>query len=161
MFVMNLYAFITVTSWWARWRLNRLLNRLYRLRPKNTSKFRVTGLYVGSPPLTGQLLLQRASYVESVFIRWRHPVIHPCASGLLLWALQCQTSSMSTSIGTKQKQNTTIREPCEQFEEYNVHNVLHRMIFARSTQKYYLLQVRLPEMKTIGFRTTEFKCIYL
>ena len=39
---------ITVTSYWARWRQNCLLNRLFRRRLKETSKLRVTGLCAGT-----------------------------------------------------------------------------------------------------------------
>ena len=41
-----------------------LLNRLFRLRSKKTSKFRVTGLCEGNSPVTGEFPAQRASNTE-------------------------------------------------------------------------------------------------
>ena len=52
-------------------RLDWLLNRLFRHRPKKTSKFRVTGLCEGNSPVTGEFPAQRTSNVENVFISWR------------------------------------------------------------------------------------------
>ena len=49
-----------------------LLKRLFRRRPKKTSKLRVTGLCVGNSPVTGEFPAQRASNAENVFIWWRH-----------------------------------------------------------------------------------------
>ena len=48
-----------------------LLNRLFRLRSKKTSKIRVTGLCAGNSPVTGEFPSQRASNAESVSIVWR------------------------------------------------------------------------------------------
>ena len=42
-------------------RIDSLLNRLFRRRPKKTSMFRVTGLYEENSPVTGEFLGQRAS----------------------------------------------------------------------------------------------------
>ena len=41
-----------------------LLNRLFRLRSKKTSKLRVTGLCVGNSPVTGEFPAQMASNAE-------------------------------------------------------------------------------------------------
>ena len=49
-----------------------LLNCLFRRRSKKTSKLRVTGLCVGSAPLTGEFPAQRASNAGNVSIWWRH-----------------------------------------------------------------------------------------
>ena len=49
-----------------------LLNRLFRRRSKKISKLRVTGLYVGNSPVTGEFPAQTASYAENAFIWWRH-----------------------------------------------------------------------------------------
>ena len=49
-----------------------LLNRLFRRRSKKTSKLRVTGLFVGNSPGTGEFPAQMASYAENVSIWWRH-----------------------------------------------------------------------------------------
>ena len=53
-----------------------LLNRLFRRRPKKTSKLRVTGLCVRNSPLTGEFPAQRASYAEFFSIWWRHHINH-------------------------------------------------------------------------------------
>ena len=45
-----------------------LLNRLFGRRSKKTSKLRVTGLYVGNSPATGEFPAQRASNAENVSI---------------------------------------------------------------------------------------------
>ena len=52
----------------------RLLNRLFRLKSKKTSKLRVTGLCAGNSPGTGEFSAQMASYAEIVSIWWRHHV---------------------------------------------------------------------------------------
>ena len=49
-----------------------LLNRLFRHRWQKTSKFRVTGLWEGNSPVTGEFPAQRASNAENVSIRWRY-----------------------------------------------------------------------------------------
>ena len=49
-----------------------LLNRLFRRRSKYTSKLRVTGLWVGNSPETGEFPAQMASNAENVSIWWRH-----------------------------------------------------------------------------------------
>ena len=48
-----------------------LLNRLYRCRSKKTSKLRVTGLFAGNSPVTGEFTAQRASNADDVSIWWR------------------------------------------------------------------------------------------
>ena len=53
-------------------RLDCLLNRLFRRRSKKTSKLRVTGLFEGNSPVTGEFLAQRTSYAENVSIWWHH-----------------------------------------------------------------------------------------
>ena len=50
------------------------LNRLFRLRSKQTSKLRVNGLCEGNSPVTGEFPAQRASSAENVSIWWRHHV---------------------------------------------------------------------------------------
>ena len=52
-----------------------LLNSLFRRRSKKTSKLRVTGLYVGNSPGTGEFPTQMASNAENVSIWWRHHVL--------------------------------------------------------------------------------------
>ena len=49
-----------------------LLNCLFRRRSKKTSKLRVTGLYEGNSPVTGEFTAQRTSNAENIYIWWRH-----------------------------------------------------------------------------------------
>ena len=49
-----------------------LFNRLFRHRSKKTSKLRVTGLWEGNSPVTGEFPAQRTSNAENVSIWWRH-----------------------------------------------------------------------------------------
>ena len=49
-----------------------LLNRLFGLRSKKTSKLRVTGLCAGNSPGTGEFTAQMASNAKNVSIWWRH-----------------------------------------------------------------------------------------
>ena len=60
-----------------------LLNRLFRRKPKKTSKLRVTGLCAGNSPGTGEFPAQMASYAENVSIWWRHHVVG-CVWNILL-----------------------------------------------------------------------------
>ena len=63
-----------------------LLNRLFRRRSKKISKLRVTGLYEGNSPGTGEFPAQRPSNAENVSIWWRHHEsycsVSPCVSAL-------------------------------------------------------------------------------
>ena len=49
-----------------------LLNLLFRRTSKKTSKLRVTGLCVGTSPVTGEFPAQMAMNAENVSIWWRH-----------------------------------------------------------------------------------------
>ena len=51
-----------------------LLNRLFRRRSKKTPKLRVTGLFAGNSPETGEFPAQMAGNTENVSIWWRHHV---------------------------------------------------------------------------------------
>ena len=51
-----------------------LLNRLFRRRPKKTSKLCVTDLCAGNSLVTGEFPAQMASNAENVSIWWRHHV---------------------------------------------------------------------------------------
>ena len=53
---------------------NCFLNRLFRRRSKKISKLRVTGLWGGNSPVTGDSPAQRASNTENVSIWWSHHV---------------------------------------------------------------------------------------
>ena len=48
------------------WRLDCLLNCLFKCRSKKTSKLRATGLYEGNPPVIDGFPSQRASHAENV-----------------------------------------------------------------------------------------------
>ena len=63
---------ITVASWWARLRLNRLLRR----RSKKTSKLCVTGLCAGNSPVIGPVTRKMFPFW------WRH---HGTNNGQFLW----------------------------------------------------------------------------
>ena len=52
--------------------LDCLLNRLFRGRSKKTSKIRITGLYEGNSPVTGEFPAQKTSNAERVSIWWRN-----------------------------------------------------------------------------------------
>ena len=66
-------------------------NCLFMYRSKKTSELRVTGLYEGNSPVTGEFPTQRASNAENVSIRWRQHVISMqlicilCSRRLHLW----------------------------------------------------------------------------
>ena len=49
-----------------------LLNGLFRRRSKKTSKLRVTGLFEGNSPVTGEFPAQKASNAENISIWWHH-----------------------------------------------------------------------------------------
>ena len=51
------------------------LSRLFGRRSKETSKLRVTGLYAGNSPGTGEFPAQMASDVENVSTWWHHHAI--------------------------------------------------------------------------------------
>ena len=84
---------ITVTSWWARWRLKSpaspLLTQPFLGAHIKKSKLRVTGLCEGKSPVTGDFPPQRASHVENVSIWWRYYGIWghkvPICQGLFYW----------------------------------------------------------------------------
>ena len=64
-----------------------LLNRLFRRRPKKTSKLRVTGLCAGNSLVTGEFPAHRASNAENVSIWWLHHVLNAfcCTASLCFW----------------------------------------------------------------------------
>ena len=49
-----------------------LLNRLFRRSLKETSKLRVTGLYDGNSPVTGEFPAQMTSNAENASFWWRY-----------------------------------------------------------------------------------------
>ena len=56
--------------------VGRLLNRLFRRGPKETSILRVTGFCAGNSPMTAEFPSQRDSNAENVSIWWRHHEEH-------------------------------------------------------------------------------------
>ena len=75
--VTDICVSITLTSWWAWWRLKSpaswlVTHSLFRRRSKKTPKLRVTGLCEWNSPLTGEFPWQRTSNAENVFFWWRH-----------------------------------------------------------------------------------------
>ena len=76
------------------------LNRLFRRKPKKTSKLRVTGLCAGNSPGTGEFPAQMASYAENVSIWWRHhaPVgsCNQCLGDLSWRLVDCSVSRYYT-----------------------------------------------------------------
>ena len=63
-----------------------LINRLFNAQIKETSKPRVTGLWAGNSPVTGEFPAQRASNAENVSIWWRHHVWIPeCKCSFMFW----------------------------------------------------------------------------
>ena len=67
-----------------------LLNHLFGIRSKKTSKLRITGLCAGNSPGTGEFPAPRASNAENVSIWWRHHVTH----SMLRWTLECHMEFM-------------------------------------------------------------------
>ena len=78
---------ITMTSYWARWRIKLPASRLFsqpfiQAQIKETSKLPITGLCAGNSPVTGEfpqefpddrwIPAQMASNAENVSIRWLH-----------------------------------------------------------------------------------------
>ena len=75
------YVILALTLQWRHYKhdgvsnhqpLDCLLNLLFRRRSNKTSKLRVTGLYEGNSPVTGEFPAQRANNAENVSIWWRH-----------------------------------------------------------------------------------------
>ena len=77
-----------------------LLNRLFRLRSKKTSKLRVTGLCAGNAPVTGEFPAQRTSSAENVSIWWRH---HWMVNRKCRWS--CQSLLPRSNKGYKHQRN--------------------------------------------------------
>ena len=61
-----------------------LLNRLFRRWSKKTSKLRVSGLFAGNSPVTGEFLAQMASNAENVSIWWRHHIVLPVVNKIFI-----------------------------------------------------------------------------
>ena len=91
---------ITVTSWWARWRLQSLASWLFA-QPfvqaqikKNMSKHRITtGVCDGNPSVIGGFTSQKASNAENGSIWWRH---HEQSD-----SIACCPASRTTLVATR------------------------------------------------------------
>ena len=68
---------------------------VYSGRSKKTSKLRVTGIYAGNSPVTGEFPAQRASNAENVSIWWGHhvdgSVQNYSTSSALAWTIEKKT----------------------------------------------------------------------
>ena len=109
------HCFITVTSWWARWRLKspayRLVTQPFLVcSSKKTSKLCVTGLCEGNSPVTGEFPAQRAGKAGNVSIWWRHRAL-PISLAPLKQPWEMQVNQSQTLTRNRQeiynKQNTT------------------------------------------------------
>ena len=80
---------------------NCLLNRLFRRRSKEASRLRVTGLWEGISPVTGEFPVQRANNAENVSIWWRHHAASSNNNRYLkkLWLLRMQTICWGSGLG--------------------------------------------------------------
>ena len=70
---------VTVTSWWARLRLNRLFSR----KSKKISTLRVTSFCMGNSAETGEFPAHKSGNAENISIWWRHHDI--TATSEILW----------------------------------------------------------------------------
>ena len=88
-----------VSIWWHHHALNLsgcLLKRLFRRRSKKTSKLRVTGLFEGNSPVTGEFPAQRVNNAENVSIWWHHHALN--LSGCLLKRLFRRRSKKTSKL---------------------------------------------------------------
>ena len=114
-----------------------ILNRLYRRRSKKTSKLRVTGLFAGNSPVTGEFPTQMASNAENGSIWWRHHMMTPptfftvtgfesycmIPSAWTLWALNWiyPGGSVETSSWSRdQLTHTIVSGYCRDNSQHNV-----------------------------------------
>ena len=63
-----------------------LLNGLCRRISKKTSKLRVTCLFAGNSPVTGEIPAQRVRNAENVSIWWRHQITRPYGRGMAVFS---------------------------------------------------------------------------
>ena len=63
---------ITMTSWWARWRLKSPASRVF-IQAQIKENIKALRCWpAGNSPVTGEFPAQRASYAENASIWWRH-----------------------------------------------------------------------------------------
>ena len=91
---------------------NCLLNRLFGCWSKKTSKLRVTCLYVGNSPGTGEFPAQMASNADNVSIWWRHHV--PRTVSLLVWVngMEVLTDEMKCKFNVRRVNCTIVYNSC-------------------------------------------------
>ena len=95
-------------------RLDCLLDRIFRLRSKKTSKLRVTDLCAGNSPVTGEFPAQRTGNAENVSIWWRHhEKPHNSPRGVYMYtyiefkASRCSTWCLLSAISSLDRVQTT------------------------------------------------------
>ena len=91
------YPNLSINQYSLRWRHNGLdsvpnhqphdclLNRSFGHISKKSSKLRVTGLYVGNSPVTGEFPAQMASNAENVSIWWQHHARRQSSEPNIIW----------------------------------------------------------------------------
>ena len=98
-----------------------LLNCLFRLRSKKTSKLRVTGLWAGNSPGTGEFPAQMASNAENVSIWWRHHAdsLHTTSSyAHSLMTIMVFSFNFHHKLIIEPDQNQSPTKPCSHFMEH-------------------------------------------
>ena len=83
-----------------------LLNRLFGRRSKKIWKLRVTGLWVGNSPGTGEFPAQMASNAENASIWWRHHVY--CHDICHYWQLCARNPSLTGGFISQSATNVTL-----------------------------------------------------
>ena len=130
------------------------LNRLFRHRSKKTSKLRVTGLWVGNSPGTGEFPAQMASNAENVSISWRHHV-----EDLILAASEHKSWFL---LLASQKKIKTVWIACSQFlliiGWWN--NDVYRGHVAKLRQKQFWC-INIVDASKLFFAWAWNKCIYI
>ena len=106
----ELQKHMTVTSWWARWRLKSSVSRVFvqtfvQTPIKGNINLCVTGLCEGSSPLTIGIPAQRASNTKNVPIWWRHHELTRREKRLTRYAFWLPQYMLCTSLGSSHCRN--------------------------------------------------------
>ena len=106
-----------------------LLNHLSRSKSQKTSKLRVTGLFEGDSPVTGEFPTRRTCNTENVSIWWRHHALHSDFSIHLSHfskALSSNTAydGLERGVWFKFYIVTVLALHCEQYVLYTEHTVI-------------------------------------
>ena len=129
-------------------------NCLFRRRSKKTSNLRVTGLYVGNSPVTGEFSAQKASNAENVSISWRHHVFSVFISFVWIHILvlnnfnwykcnkQCPWTNGMLSFLWR-------HIDCDGVSNHQPHDCLLNRLFKRRSKKISKLRVRLAFVRGI------------